>query len=645
MPKFSQPETAGRLYLSGVGGLFVLQADEKRVVTLLRPEAGIWSEDYLREEIDGFLLRGRTQRLIAQTSKHWAPVHMTSAIPADDGEEPYWAVGAYAILDRYERSVQSLIEGRVHLENGDLRNIMEGTIQGLIDIREIGGRVHGNLKASNILLKDSADLSRAAVHLSDPAPDGALPLAAQAERKDLGDLGRLIYELVNLRPYAEGTIGRSRDWDRLGPNGEDWRKLCNALLDAGAAPEQRDLAKILARVKTWTLKPVKSRKPRIIAASILFLLVVGGPALWYFTRPPKLAFNQANWEKLCLSYAQWFRDFKDHFGDDKTRRQYSAPPYPVGVMDAFNKYADEFDKSSPQQIAGSPTQTLDLAVTPTEDAKTGYGPNHTLKGVQLIDEVKTALLPTNWRQLANLDREAAAFDERGWKRMAEEIRSLVKLVHVPELPDPKDDIATRVKNLQPAAVYEAVDATVKASIAVGQIDARWNDIQATIQRIPETGVPLVNAFGKFADGFARSELDAAKPVSLADVTNLAGSFSQVEGVANQLVEELTNKPGREIVYAELAKDPAAQVPPGGPTLESYANLPAVAAGYVKLKSDPRESVDWKKSLADLQKETIAVIEEANPQDGNLAGLKAKHAELVRHGRNVPAAVARLSAAY
>src|ERR1700744_868802 len=82
MPKFGQHETAQRLHLSGVGSLFALAADDKKVVKVLQPPPGIWTEDQLRSEIDAFLLRYKTQRLIAKNSKHWAPVHEVSAIRA-----------------------------------------------------------------------------------------------------------------------------------------------------------------------------------------------------------------------------------------------------------------------------------------------------------------------------------------------------------------------------------------------------------------------------------------------------------------------------------------------------------------------------------------------------------------------------------
>ena len=286
MPKFGQNETAQRLFLSGVGALYILKSDEKKVLKVVQPPPGIWTDDQMESEIDGFLLRLKTQRMLAKASQRWAPVYDVKALRASEddpsegggqdlsrsgstvGPVPDSIIrsGAYAILDRYERSVQSLIEGHVRLTNDDLRNLFGSVISGLLDLRKIENRPHGNLKPSNILLNNSTDLASATVHLSDPAAAGAI--TAKTTEKDLGDIGKMIFELVNIRPYAGGTIGPSKDWNRLGPNGEDWRKLCNALLDPGAPADERDLEKIapphrhLARPAQKVQGPAHSRRSR-----------------------------------------------------------------------------------------------------------------------------------------------------------------------------------------------------------------------------------------------------------------------------------------------------------------------------------------------------------------------------------------------
>ena len=435
MPIFGKYETAQRLFLSGVGGIYALKGDDKKVIKVLQPPPGIWSEVQLLEEIDGFVLRAKTQRNIAKSSKNWAPVHEAAAIrEGTDGSsgggdavtqsgESSASSGAYAVLDRYARSVQSLLDGRVNLNNDDLRNVMSGTMLGLIDLRKIANRPHGNVKPSNILLADSADLAKATVHLSDPAADGALgPNAAQ---KDFSDLAKILYELVNLRPYQGGTIGRTKDWDELGPNGEDWRKLCNTLLDPSAPADDRNLEKILPVVQTWIAKPKKSKAPILIAASIFLVLVVGGGALWFFTRPPKLDFNQSNWEKLCLSYYAWFGDFSDRMSDDNVKRKFSAAPYPTEIVKLFSDASKDLDKYQPKSIAQKPSSPDDLAIHPTDEAKTGYGPYYTKQGDQLIDSVTGSLTPAHWPLLRQLDKTAKTYQDRGWQKPAAGIRSII----------------------------------------------------------------------------------------------------------------------------------------------------------------------------------------------------------------------------
>jgi formylglycine-generating enzyme required for sulfatase activity len=642
MPTFGHHQTDHRLHQTGVGGLFALAGDPGKALKLLLPTPGVWPDPVLRNELDAFLLRAKTQRLAAKASPHWAPMHETGALPApppapgDDAPPPddpldfpgkYRAAGAYAVLDRYDRSAQSLLDGRVHLTNDDLRRLLTAVMQGLVDLKKALGRAHGNLKAANVLLKNSADLAAATVHLADPAADGAL--SAKAADKDLADLAKLLYELVNLRPYAGGTIGRSAEWDRLGPNGEDWRALCNALLDPAAPAAARDLEQILPRVATWTAKPKQSKAPLLIAASVLFVLVVGGASLWFFTRPPKIDFDGPRWEKLCLSYHSWFGDFVDQFADDATKKKFAAGPYPPEVLKLLADAGKDLEKYAPKAIARQPSSADDLAAAPTDNAKTGYGPYYTQKGDELIDAVTAALTPDHWPLLKQLDKTAADFDGRGWKKPAAGIRGLIAAARPPALPPPSPDPRARANAVQKADVVASIDRTIQAAKAVADINARWAHIEDLLKQLPQTPVPLLQALPAFAEQFPRSEADPAQPATLADVTALADAFGKVETVLTGLVSDLKPAGGRDIVFAELAADPAAQVPPGPLTPESFTGLPAVARGYVKLAADPRAAVDWAKSLDDLQKEFIDKISEANPQDPNLPALVGRHAALAK----------------
>ena len=641
MPTIGQHETTQRLHLSGVGGVYVLKADDKKLLKMLQPPAGIWSERTLREEIDGFLLRYKTQRAAAKASANWAPVHEVGAIRgvaegSGGGEaegstvgEDSESTGAYAIMDRYDRSVQSLIDGRVNVTSRDLSNLIGGVVRGLLDIKKLG-RPHGNLKPSNILLADSADLAAAKVLLADPAPDGVL--AKNAGDKDLSDLARILFQLVNLRPYDGGTIPKTKEWTRLGPNGEDWRKLTAALLDAQAPSGERDLEKILPQVTSWTAEPPKSKAPMLIAASILFVLIFGGGAVWFFTRPPKLDFSQDNWEKLCLNYAGWFGDFAGQMSDDNVKKKYSNAPYPADVVKAFNDFSKDLEKISPQAVAKQPSGTIDLAIAPTDDAKTGYGPYYTQQGDKLIDAVQAALTPAHWQILQQLDKTQKAYDERGWGKPAAGIRSIIDGAKPPELPPKSKPIADRAKLVQPVNLSGNIEKTIKAANTVRDIDAGWARIQDDLKALPQGAaqeVPLIKALPQFAQDLPKSQADAGTPATLQDVTTLSAAFKQIDDLIKQVSAQLAPA-GKEIDYAQLASDPAAQLPAGAAlSVESFKSLPQIVPGYIKIaaKDDPTRSRDWQKDLDDIQKNAITVIQDANGQDQNLPKLKEQFGTL------------------
>jgi hypothetical protein len=641
MPTFGPHHTADRLHLSGVGALYLLASDHSRVLKILQPTDGVWSETYLRHEIDAFLLRHKIQRLLAKSSRHWAPVHNLSAIkgevPADiPYPRAYRASGAYAVTDKHERSLQSLLDSHIHISNNDLRNLFTQIITGLLDAKKSLNRPHGNLKPANVLLSNSANLAAATVHLSDPAADGALPAKLPFE-KDLHDLGRLIYALVMRRPFDGGTIGPSREWKALGPNGEDWRKLAANLLDVGEAttPDERDLEKILPRIATWTAQPKKAPVvPIAIAAAVL--IAAGGIGLYFLLRAPTANFDQPTWARLCLDYDSWFGQFLDDATAEKNRQLFTSnPKYPAQVIAILDAAAKKHDLSSykPQSLAKSAHTLEDLAVHPTPDAKSGVNAYRTRESLQMVDAVAAALSPGQWPLLTSLDKTEKSYRDRGWLKPANAIAALIAAARPPEfskLPTENAD----PPQVEPVNEFARVNATIAAANAVSDIEARWTHIQDGLAKLPKTDVPLLQKLPDFAISVARSP---DEPGTLQDVTALAAAFAKVQSVVDQLDTEL-NRKDQTILFDQLAKDPAAQVPADGPTFDSYAALPALAKGYVKLPTDPRDSVAWQKSLDEIQHDMIAVINEQNPQDPNLPTLQKDHQALitfVNNWRDIP----------
>ena len=665
MPTFGQHETAQRLFLSGVGGIYALKADARKVIKVLHPPVGIWSEERIQEEIDGFRLRAKIQKAVAGASKNWAPIHDAAAMrdaesgeegegsgaaaidsgAGEGGEDRPVAAGAYAVMDRYERSVQSLIDGKVNVNNADLRALFTGIIQGLLDLRRSAARPHGALKASNILLANSADLGAATVHLSDPAPDGALSPASP--EKDLADLARILYQLVNLRPYDEGTIGRNKDWDELGPNGEDWRKLCHALLDTHAPAEERDLEKILPRIGTWTAKPKRSKKPMLLAAALL-LLIAGGIAAYFQFRTPPVKFDQARWENMTLAYYSWFDDFMTQMYKPAVRDKFRKAPYPTEVARLFDDAGKELQEYDPESIARDTGREWTQRITaPTDYVKTGDGPRYTQKGLELIQHVSEALTPARWTVLTKLEETAKRYQDLGWQKPAGGIRAVIEAAKPPATPDAAD-IAERVKKVadekaaRQETIFQSVERTIAAAQSVNDIDGRWTRIQDQLGKLRAGEVPLLMKLPEFAQALPRSEAKPDDPGTLEDVTALAAKFGTIEEMLTKLSGALSTA-GREVVYAELAKDPAADVEP---SIEAFGALAGRVGLYLKLTDDPRVKVTaaWKtqrdqvqSDMADyLAKAAEAKVEGVQAHLDDLTGRRAALEKALTDAAAIPA---------
>jgi hypothetical protein len=655
MPTFGKYETAQRLFLSGVGGVYALKGDDRKVIKVLHPPAGIWSEEQIREEIEGFRARAKAQKAVAGASKNWAPIHEAAALSSEEGEGSgaaaiesgaeagearAAAAGAYAVMDRYERSAQSLIDGKVNLNNDDLRVLFSGIVQGLLDLRKTAARAHGALKASNILLANSADLATATVHLTDPAaplPDGTFPATSAA--KDLSDLGRLLYQLVNLRPYDDGTIGRNKDWDELGPNGEDWRKLCHALLDAHAPAEERDLEKILARIGTWTAKPKKSKKPLIIAAAAL-LVVVGSIAAYFVFRAPPVKFDQSRWDKLALAYYLWFDDFTTEMYKMPVRDKFRQAPYPTEVAKLFDDAAKDLDNYSPKQIAAA--QGMDwetLIKTPTDSIHSGSAPKYTQQSLELVENVEAALSPAKWPVVTKLDETAKRYEAMGWQKPAGGIRSVILAAQPPPTPV-TGDIAERLKKVEEEkaarkeTILQSVERTITAAKSVEVIDSKWAGIEKQLTDPSGGKVALLAKLGEWARALPQSKATAEDPGTLNDVTALAASFEKIETVLKGLNAALATA-GRELDYGELTKDPAATAVP---SIEAYQALAAKVPQYFKLREadDPRVKVlaAWKAQREQVQSDMTNFLAKAADAkvegvQGRLDDLTARRATLER----------------
>lgn len=299
MARFGRFETVGELNRTGLtvvySGRELGSIEEKFALKVFQPPPFILGEDEASTESHRFLNRaGIQQKVTASGARYWAPVY-------DCGETPD---GAYYTTDKYDRSLQQLIDGRIKLTDQVLHKIIESIINGLLELKQSCERPHGNLKASNILIAGTGDISQTSFVLSDPLSDEQIDSEADQDN-DLRTIARLIYALITHRPApnVDGwQVPDSKEWVTLGKQADSWRNLCNLLLSAPAQPGTITLEAVIEKLTALKqTKPVLSSR-RLIAAGLVVIACVVVFVI-FFRRPPPP--ERTEWESLCKQYQAW----------------------------------------------------------------------------------------------------------------------------------------------------------------------------------------------------------------------------------------------------------------------------------------------------------------------------------------------------
>lgn len=241
------------------GGVYLLE------VRLPDPIAAPGEE---RVGIDAFIAQARVQESIK--SPYWVRVH---AIAETQNE-------AIVVKDYYARSMQSLIDGRTRLDGGQLRQVAVGIVEGLIALRDqAGGRAHGRLEPSRVLLDDSAGPMRWRVLLTAPGSPTEGGSASPADRiRDRRALATLLIGLVEHRVPATppGTISVSKRWKEVtGTQAGAWVDAINQLLDVDADPDAVSLEQVRSLFEQIRI-PKRGGKGKLIVACVLAVLLAGG---------------------------------------------------------------------------------------------------------------------------------------------------------------------------------------------------------------------------------------------------------------------------------------------------------------------------------------------------------------------------------
>lgn len=247
-------------------------------------------------QTENFLAAARLQQKAAEASRFWAPVHEIGTA----------AEGAYYVSSLYPISARRLVMGKVKLTDADLHALISAIVQGLKDLRASCAQAHGNIKLTTVLLPRGGEAAYGQAVLAEPLlPHKA---AAVTEAADLAAIAKLVHHLVTHRPFSDAggwPIPAGAEWSRLGSGGDDWRELCNTLLNPNpdAAVGIDALSEMLEKLKPR--RPIVSGKMRV-AAAVLALLAGIGYGL-YAHYAPYFRYSTADWTQLAGAYSGWLR--------------------------------------------------------------------------------------------------------------------------------------------------------------------------------------------------------------------------------------------------------------------------------------------------------------------------------------------------
>lgn len=410
--------------------------------------------------VQHFLDCARAQQNVTRRGgRHWAPVH-------DLGQAG--DVG-YVVVDFIPKSLASFTgESAKSIIASELYDAVNGIIRGLVELREITGRAHGNLKLTNVLLPDGPGTLK----LTDP---GLIHQARkEGEIGDLQTLGRIIFELVMGR--APGEIESTTDgpaWQRLGKSAQAWREFCDGLLHrqvGGRAPSL-----LLAGVALESLKPVNRAKPlrqrrsrpvgrrakQLLAAAAIGTLLVGGTLATLF------AVRLSDQARLDAETRQWLDPLRQAAADPVMRQRFEADPALRKVL---------VDLQSPALLDAGRT-TVDSPPWKS------FNVARSRRGLAALDQVKSDLSPAHWNRLAWAQQLQRQYAMRGWTQPAVFLQGQIAAATSPspQLAQGIDQFLTTLSALE------------AQSPGVEQI---WNGLDQSLKTLDGTPSETIRAFAR-----------------------------------------------------------------------------------------------------------------------------------------------------
>ncbi|MBN2592665.1 MAG: SUMF1/EgtB/PvdO family nonheme iron enzyme [Sedimentisphaerales bacterium] len=571
MPNFGRYKTVRELYRIGFIILYSGRAEdspeEKFAVKVFQPSALLLEKERAKAESDLFLSSVSTQQKVsASGAQHWAPIF-------DKGLSPD---GAFYVTNKYDHSLQQLIDGRVKLTAQALHAIIESAAKGLIELKQACSRPHGNLKAANVLITGAADFSQTKVVLTDPLPDEQIDTEVHWDT-DLRAIAEFIYQFVMHRPSPVSIgwqVPETQEWARLGKQADDWRNLCNRLLNAYTKPGAMTIENFLEELsKLKVTKPIPTHRYIIAAGLTVAMSVI---ILWFFLHKPPPPPQLEDWRKLCSEYLGWVDDLHKALGLPKgnTRaKQWREDPDLSKILEKIR------DASYPDRVAVEKSKTVnDLKEPKAEEELLGVDARKTEKAVLAIKDIKSFFDPNTdkaWLPLRRINEGAKDFYERGWQRPAAYLQNFVDAVQ----PGPGNK-----------TIPESVDKLLELHRRgiMEKIRGYMDDIAKYQKTITGLGDPIL---AEFDDGFVNKEA----ALGLGDageepLSKLSENLREINNWAGKLAGSIGGDWQKAIDRETFVKDHGNDNV-GTLTMETFTKRLEIIQGYRYLRVDPRDEID------------------------------------------------------
>ncbi|MCC6284007.1 MAG: hypothetical protein IT439_01705 [Phycisphaerales bacterium] len=510
MTTFGRYETTRDLFRGGLGTVSIARLSGKGgkddfVVKSMHVGDTVQNRADAQRAAQSFLDRaGALQKLTEAKAKHWAPLH----------EMGSGSGGAFYVTDRYPRSLEGLIGGRVRLDGAALYNIVSSIVQGLREVQQACGRGHGELKPTNVMLDRVGQVDKARVILTDPAAKGSGNAGAD-ETGDVQALGRLLYQLILFTPYRELSgwpIGESPAWSAIGRNGKKWRELCNRIINPGATPGSLTLESV-----EQELKPLRERKGKgggglIKVGAVLVLLAGAGAGLWFSgvlkgggggPVVPEEA-PGTMWKEW--HYGTVWLDGMASFDSGAIDAVNADPGLDSELKEALKslREGDAGWKWSPLNEAGPYATQFKVQVDLIAVIASANAPGSKLssreakalavEGGEAVLRIRRAILPERWPTRKSLIDAAARFEELGWPQAAAEARAVDQaLTKVwSESDSPRLYTSERYGEIHDLGerAGDGLVGVVRAAPVARTVLERYEALDRTLVSLKEAGLPV-----------------------------------------------------------------------------------------------------------------------------------------------------------